>query len=113
MKITKQSLQQLNVGQSVTITNTDKAHTQRIRNYAFSAKSDTKDYTVKTSGNNVTVTCIDATTPTRIVDQLNAMQIGEVIHPAHSRHRDIIENCSRNVDGEFKIETVVQIVRIK
>lgn len=113
MTITKQTLQQLEVGQSLTTIATDKSHVQRIRNYAFSAKSSTKDYTVKRSGHNITVTCISATTPTRIVDQLNAMQVGEVIHPCHSRNRDIIENCARNVEGEFKIETVVQIVRLK
>lgn len=111
--ITKQQLKELSVGESISYAFSDKLEVQRIRNYAFSAKTEGKDYTVKTSGDTVTVTCIDGTTPTRIVDQLNSMSIGQVIHPAHSRNRDIIDNCARNVEGEFKIETVVQVTKLK
>lgn len=110
--ITKQQLQQLNVGESLTYAFSNKLEVQRIRNYAMSLKSSEYDFTVRTANGMVTATRISTVTPERLTDQLNAMHSGQVIHPCSSKHLRNVKAVVDYLGGGWEVSLVVQVIKI-
>ena len=111
--ITKEQLKELSIGESLTYKFKDKLEVQRIRNYAMSLKSDEYDFTVRTSNGFVTATRISTVTPERLLDILNSMKSGQIIHPGSStRYRNIHAVC-RYIDKDgFRVTTVTQVEKL-
>lgn len=111
MKITKESIKALDINEQIQDNTDDKNYVQRIRNYVQQLKSDTHDYTVTHKKGVVTVKRIEDTT--RLLDVLNAMKPGEVIHPAPStRYRNVHAVCSYINKDQFRVTTVTQVEKL-
>lgn len=111
MKITKETIKALDINEQIQDKTDDKNYVQRIRNYVQQLKSETHDYTVIYRKGVVTVTRIDDTT--RLLDVLNAMKPGEVIHPAPStRYRNVHAVCSYINKDQFRVTTVTQVEKL-
>ena len=111
--ITKQQLKELEVGESLTHKFKDKLEVQRIRNYAMSLKSSEYDFTVRTQDGIVTATRISTVTPERLLDILNSMKPGQIIHPAPSTRYCNIHAVCRYIDKDgFRVTTVTQVEKL-
>lgn len=111
MEITKETIKTLEVGEQLQDTTDDRKYVQRIRNYVGELKDDNHDYTVIYRNGVVTVTRIEDNT--RMLDVLNSMKVGQVIHPAPStRYQNIHAVCSYINKDQFKVTTVVQVEKL-
>jgi len=111
MKINKETIKALEIGEKLQEKTDDKKYVQRIKNYVRSLKDESHDYTVNYRKGVVTVTRI--TDNSRLLDVLNSMKPGQIIHAAPStRYRNVHAVCSYINKDQFRVTTVTQVEKL-
>lgn len=108
--ITKQQIEVLTVGESLSQPVETKQEIQRIRNYCNTLEG---EFQTRVKSGKVTVTRISHLSKDSITTDLRQMQVGEVLYPSRSNKIALVQGTAAALEGEYEISTVVKVRRVK